>query len=283
MSSLNRDYYKQKASASILIGGVLVFAVVFFHYSLKQAPTEKRLEDQQFEIDIKMSVDELFHEGEYYFNHDDDPAGPYDIAKAREYYEAAIRKDPQAHPQVWYQLGRIDFIEGKFNSALYKFAKQLEYFPDAGVNPDYMIGLTYGYKARRTGDEADWQKGEEAFRDFIEAYPEPAWPRVDLAWIYFAQGKYEEMIPVLERGLEYKPFNPWLTNMYALALLNTDQAEEALIYFYATQDLAKELTPEEWGKSYPGNNPTDWEQGLKEFQAAIAKNIALTKNSLELE
>ena len=228
-------------------------------------------------VDDSYTVDELFELGEYYFNHTDTPGGAYDLALARDYYQAAIRKDPQGHPAVWYQLGRIDFIEGDFEGALYKFERQREYFPDSEINVDYMVGLTYGYKARRTNDPADWERGAEAFANFVEFEPAAPWPRVDLAWIYFAQGKYEEMKPVLAEGLIYDSNNAWLHNMYGLALLNTDDLEGAREHFVFARELAADLTPEDWGKSYPGNNPGDWEQGLREFQEAILKNIALTE------
>lgn len=221
-----------------------------------------------------------FEKAEYYFNHDDDPAGPYDLALARTYYEATIRASSTAYPEAWYQLGRIDFIEGKFNAALYKFDKVVTLFPDSGIEPHYMIGLTYGYKARKTGSEEDWEKAADAFLTFIAVAPEAPWPRVDLAWVYFAQGKYEEMKPVLADGLVLRPNNPWLHNMYGLALLNTGEYELAYEHFGFAKALAAELTTEDWGKSYPGNNPADWATGLEEFKAAIEKNLALAEQSM---
>ncbi len=220
------------------------------------------------------TTEELFQKGEYYFNHDDDPAGPYDIKEARRYYEATIRKDPQAIGAAWYQLGRIDFIEGKFNAALYKFEKLEEYFPESesNINPNYMAGLVYGYQARRTKDQADWDAAEAAFVDYIEYEPYAPWPRVDLAWIYFAQGKFEEMKPVLGEGLVYDGDNAWLHNMYGLAMLNTGEKAIAQEHFGFAATLAEALTPEDWGQSYPGNNPADWEQGLEEFKIAIQRN-----------
>lgn len=218
-----------------------------------------------------------FEKGEYYFNHDDDPAGPYDIKLARQYYEAALAASSTANAAVWYQLGRIDFLEGKFHSALHKFEQQWELFPDSGVNPDYMIGLTYGYLARKTGETEHWDAAAAGFERFITFKPGAPWPRVDLAWVYFAQGKYVDMIPVLEEGLEYAPGNAWLLNMYGLALMNTGESERAHDMFVAAQEAADLLTATDWGKSYPGNNPAYWEQGLNEFKAAIAKNVALVE------
>ncbi|MEM9336699.1 MAG: hypothetical protein AAGA35_02490 [Patescibacteria group bacterium] len=218
-----------------------------------------------------------FELGQYYFNHDDDPALPYDLYLARRYYNKALREDPVGNDLTWYQLGRIDFLEGKFDTALYKFDKQLEYFGDSVPNVHYMIGLTYGYKARQSGDVADWERGAEGFLRYIEFDPEAPWARVDLTWIYFAQGKYDEMLEPLEVGLRFTPNNPWLLNMYGLALLNTGDTLGARNNFLLAAEEARELTPEDWGNSYPGNHPDSWARGLAEFQTAIEKNIALTE------
>lgn len=220
-----------------------------------------------------------FERGQYYFNADEDPSGPYDLEKARQAYSEAIMASSTENVLAWYQLGRIDFIEGKFDSALAKFAKQQKYFGDTVPNVYYMIGLTYGFKARLTDDPEDWQKGIEAFERYITFEPVVPWPRVDLSWIYFSQGRFEEMIPILEEGLNYSPENPWLLNMYGLALLNTGKNEEALSTFRLADTYVSAVTEERWGKSYPGNNPSDWGAGLASFKDVIKKNIELAKTS----
>lgn len=216
-----------------------------------------------------------FLRGQYYFNQDENPNGPYDLVKAREAYTAALEESPNGYPLAWYQLGRIDFLEGKFVAALYKFDSQIEQFGDVSPNVYYMIGLTNGFKARVTQNEDDWLAAEEGFKTFLTYVPESPWARTDLAWVYFAQGKFESMLPLLEAGLQTHPAHPWLLNMYGLALLNTQRHEEALQYFRAAAEEAAKLTPEVWGRAYPGNNPSEWSAGLDSFRAAIQKNIEL--------
>lgn len=239
--------------------------------------TQEELPDTDFPRDI---ADNPFLIGQYYFNHDEDPAGPYDLIKARQYYEQALHENPGGNNQVWYQLGRIDFLEGNFSSALFKFDKQIEYFEDQVPNVYYMIGLTNGYKARRGGMHADWVAAAEGFEKYLEYEPNSPWARTDLAWVYFAQGKFDEMIPILERGLEDRPHHPWLLNMYGLALMNTDKLSEAVDVFEEAQIAVEMLTVADWGSAYPGNDPADWEQGLSEFQTAVKKNVALAKEKL---
>lgn len=219
--------------------------------------------------------DDPFTLGQYYFNHDDDPSGPYDLKKARMYYEQVILKDPTANGQVWHQLGRIDFLEGDSQAALYKFNKQIEYFGDTIPNVYYMIGLTYGYKARETNNPSDWQKAAEAFKTFLTYDPKNPWARTDLSWVYFAQGKYREMIPVLYIGLQSNPEHPWLLNMYGLALQNLGNQQEANGYFLKAKVEADKLTDIDWGRAYPGNSPEYWSDGLAEFQSVIEFNTKL--------
>lgn len=216
-----------------------------------------------------------FERGQYYFNHGPDSDGTYDLKEARRQFEAVIIEDPGGNDLAWYQLGRINFLEGRFDEAIYSFNQQIAYFEDTYPQVRYMLGLTHAYKARRTDSEEDWSKATEQFRFFLESAPESPWARTDLAWIYFAQGKFEEMIPVLEIGLESQPNNPWLLNMYGLALLNTGNKEEAKANFELAATAAAELTVTDWGNSYPGNDPAAWSDGLREFRHLIEKNLQL--------
>jgi tetratricopeptide (TPR) repeat protein len=229
----------------------------------------------QLPVESSAKTTDPFLLGEYYFNTQNDAQGVYDLERARAAYTEAQREDPAGNPLVWYQLGRIDFLQGRYVSALYKFNKQVEYFGDEIPNVYYMFGLTFAYKAQQSGDPAEWLYAEDSFKKYIEYDSESSWARVDLSWVYFSQGKYEEMIPVLEDALALHPDHPWLLNMYGLALLNTDSKEEAKEIFEKAQSEAAKLTTEDWGRAYPGNNPAQWQKGLESFRNAINQNASL--------
>lgn len=220
------------------------------------------------------TITDPFALGEYYFNAYNIPEGEYDLKLARQYYTQAIEEGSD-NPLVWYQLGRIDFLEGNYNAALYKFDKQISLHGDQRPNVYYMKGLTYGYKARKTNDVEDWLKAEENFLKYLNYEPESPWTRVDLSWVYFSQGKFAEMIPLLEDGLFVEPYNPWLLNMYGLALMNTGRKDEAREQFLLAREYAGYLETEDWGRTYPGNDPSAWSQGLEEFKSLIEKNLKL--------
>jgi tetratricopeptide (TPR) repeat protein len=201
--------------------------------------------------------------------------GEYDLKKARYYYEQAIAVDPRAYETAWYQLGRIDFLEGEFDAALYKFNKQIEYFPDGPARVYYMIGLANGYKARATKRNEDWDAAAAGFIEYLKRDSGSPWARTDLSWVYFAQGKYAQMRPVLELGLVVHPEHPWLLNMYGLYLLNVGREDEASAHFDRALAAAEALTVDDWGAAYPGNNPLFWDDGLTEFRDVIEHNRTL--------
>ena len=201
----------------------------------------------------------------------------YDLPIARKALSRQILLNSTFSKYSWYQLGRIDFLEGKFYSAIYKFDKQIELFGDEVPNVYYMIGLTYGYLARQTGDENHWQKAEEGFQKAVAYFPDEPWPMVDLAWIYFSEGKYTEMRQFLQGSVFEYADNPWYLNMFALSLLHTGEQETAHEYFKLAEKEAAELTTAEWGRSYPGNDPDSWAKGLEEMQNAIAHNVEISR------
>lgn len=255
---------KISGEALLAIGGALILTSFAYITFLPQA----------HDADAALEGLSAFEKGEYYFNHDDDPGGAYDTTLAKQYYRQAFTEEPD-NPYALYQYGRIQFIEGDFEGSLASFYELEERFGTRIPNIYYMLGLVYGYKGRVENDPQAWEKAQEAFEKFITFAPKSPWPRVDLAWVYFAQGKFEEMQPVLEEGLVHYPENPWLLNMYGLALFNQGDTEGALREFKKAQEEAANLTPEDWGRSYPGNDPALWARGLDEFRSLIQKNVEL--------
>jgi len=255
---------------------VVVVAIVFF---VPKVASFNKV--NQGETDAKKTLTKVdptlsnFEKGQFYFNHGDQADGTYDINLAKFYYKLAVAEE-EPNPLAWYQLGRIYFILGETENALEAFAKQQELFGDNPPNIFYMLGLVYGFEAKQSGEAEYWQLAAENFAKFLEYRPGNPWGRVDLSWIYFSQGRFEDMLPVLAEGLYDNPDNPWLLNMYGLALLNTGYQKQAHLYFKKALEEAEKLTPGDWGKSYPGNDPEYWADGLDSFRQAISDNIKLT-------
>lgn len=267
---------KKITQVNIVLLAVCLLTLVIFVVVQKVRKEELHTEEMRHEIDLQNELSD-FELGQHYFNVGDKVDGEYDLKKAANYYEKAVSASSTANLLAWYQLGRIEFIQGHFDEAIEKFNAQTTYFGDELPNVYYMLGLTYGYKAQQTNDQSDWQKSEAAFKKFLEYSPDSPWAIVDLSWVYFSQGKITEMKPLLEHGLISHPNHPWLHNMYGLALLNSGEGEQAKVQFQTALTNAESLTEEEWGRAYSGNSPADWGKGLDSFIAAIKKNLALTE------
>ncbi len=244
--------------------GIVLFltgAVALFHQPLANFIWQRFHNTKLATILDPNNADLAFTIGEYYFNH-----GDYDIAQAKQYYERAIVLRPdflEAH----YQLGRIHFINGKFQSALDEIHIAL------GLNPEfkqayYMYGLINGYAG--DPDQAIYGFSEFIKRDDFN------WAGYnDLAWIYFQKGDYVKTKEVAAKGLEKAYGNPWLNNIYGVALLNLGEKEAARTALSTALESISLMTPNDWGRSYPGNNPSIYSQGLAETRKTIEHNLAL--------
>ena len=192
----------------------------------------------------------------------------YDIKKAEKAYIEVIKLNPNLF-EPHYQLGRIHFINGKFSSALAEMDTVLHLDPEF-KRAYYMTGLINGYK----GDlnQAIWGFSEFIKRDDFN------WAGYnDLAWIYFKKGDYQEMKETAEKGLEQAYHNPWLSNIYGTALMNLGDTEKARENFHIALDEIEKMTPEDWGRAYPGNNPAIYATGLEETKNVIRHNLELVE------
>ena len=119
------------------------------------------------------------------------------------------------------------------------------------------------------------------FLKFLEYMPDSQWARVDLSWIYFSLRDFPSMIAILQPVYDEQQDNPWVLNMYGLALLNTGQTAEAVEHLTRANELVGGVTAQEWGDVYPGNSPADWEVGVAEFRSAVGLNLELAQKRLQ--
>jgi len=99
-------------------------------------------------------------------------------------------------------------------------------------------------------------------------------------WVLAKQGKYDEVKEAIFSAFENvsdAQRNPWLLNSLGVAELNLGEYKKAEASFLKAKEYAKALTPEEWSRSYPGNNPQGASAGLKQFLDAIEGNLLRTQ------
>ena len=199
--------------------------------------------------------------GNYYFG-----GGAYDTKKAKEYFKKSLEIDPKiagAH----YQIARIHFIRGDFYEAVDEINKEIKLYPDF-KRSYYVRGLIYGYAKEPDKAIAD-------FKTFLEWKPESWAGHNDLAWVYFMEGDYKNSADTAREGLVYSPNNVWLLNSLGVALLNEGKLAEAKEALTKAQAVAEAMTPADWGRSYPGNNPSVYGDGLDAMRASIKRNLDL--------
>lgn len=190
----------------------------------------------------------------------------YDVEKAKNFF-LQVQKLDDRYPIAHYQLARVYFIEGNFYPALSEINRELELYPDF-KRSYYVRGLIYGYMRQFDLAAAD-------FKEFLLFKPESWAAHNDLAWIYFQMGAYDKALATVEEGLIGSPQNMWLLNSRGVALLNLGRKEEARKSLALALAIVNMTTPEQWGRSYPGNNPSIYGEGLEAMKLSIQKNIAL--------
>lgn len=220
-------------------------------------------------------ADSLFNRGNYYFNESSWAKGGtftrestqiYDLDKAQNRFEWALRVFPQAQGPH-YQLARIYFLKADFSRALNEINTEIQNFPDF-KRSYYVRGLINGYAKNFPEAIAD-------FEEFLK-WDSQSWAaHNDLAWIYFQTGDYENAEKISREGLKWNPDNPWLLNSLGTALLNLGDKKQAKIVLEQALREAQKLTPSDWQRAYPGNEPGIAEEVLKKMVENIEFNLNL--------
>lgn len=200
--------------------------------------------------------------------------GAYDLKTAEHAYQKAVRINPKI---LWghYQLARILFVKGNYEGAIAEINKELETNPE-NLRSLYVRGLIYGYR-NQTGD---LERAADDFRRFTYWAPSEWAGYNDLAWILSKDGKYKEAKEATVRAFqsaEEANENPWLWNSQGVAELNLGEYKNAQKSFEKAKVLAEKLAPEDWKRSYPGNDPASADFGLNQFKETLDKNLKRAK------
>lgn len=190
----------------------------------------------------------------------------YNLRVADGFYTAALTLDPSV-PDAWHQRARIDFLNGNFDGALEKINTQIALHGDSFMASYYIRGLIHGYR-KEFGD------AEKDFLHFLTWDPDNWAARNDLAWVYFAEGKFASSQEEATRGLLIAPTNPWLLMMRGMSRFNLGDSEGARSDLAAAKQEAGLLAERDWEKAYPGNNPSIAGAGLAALRKTIEDNLA---------
>ena len=96
----------------------------------------------------------------------------------------------------------------------------------------------------------------------------------DLSWIYFQHGNFPAAEEIAVFGLGYAPENAWLHNSVGVAQLAQGKKAQARVHFKRALERLDQMTPDDWGIAYPGNDPTIYTEGLESMRQSIVHNLA---------
>jgi tetratricopeptide (TPR) repeat protein len=197
----------------------------------------------------------------------------YNTKIARFFYNQSLvfdGKDGKPEPYIYYQLARIDFIEGKLDDSLTKLHKELEVYPE-NTHTYYILGLTLGYMNKEKDAIA-------AFTHYIDTHPATWAGRNDKAWLQFRVGDIDGALTTIKPAYEMYPENPWVLNTYGVLQMNKKNYKEAQRALSKGSLIAERLTEESWGKAYPGNDPRIYSTGLQAMKSSFAENLQTVNN-----
>ena len=204
--------------------------------------------------------------GNYHFNAVGN--GKYDLISAEYYFEKELELNPNS-PSAWFQLARISFVKGERTEALERINFHIERFGDSSPPSYYVRGLILGFSGRYAEAEAD-------FRKYLELNPQSPWGWNDLGWVMLMQKEYAEVSSELTLAMDNMPAadkNAWFWNTLGVAELNLKHYENAANAFRRAAFLAESLTPADWRRANPGNNPSLAEESLNKFREVIRINL----------
>lgn len=192
----------------------------------------------------------------------------YNIKFAQAFFRHAAYPILPIRPPMYahYQLSRTYFIQGKLSDALEEADKELKTYP-RNTQTYYILGLVNGYM-NRTYEAID------AFTHYIDAHPETWAGRNDKAWLQFRLGDIDGALETMQPIITRYPETPWVQNTYCALLINKpERHEEAKNVCALAKNLIDKMTPEDWGRAYPGNDPNIYPKGIEAMRSSATKNF----------
>jgi len=208
--------------------------------------------------------------GNYYFN-----GGAYNLDRAKKSYESAFNLKPDIQ-LAHYQISRIYFLKGDFNSALDEINKELKLRPEI-PNSYYVRGLILGYRG-------NFREAESDFFKFIKLIPSQWAGYNDLAWIQVKLKKFQDAKETILKSFKNIPLekdrNPWLWTSLGIAYLNLGEYNKAKEAFLSAEEKTNKINADYFWSAYPGNNPKQAENAYSQFKSILNLNLALVYEKL---
>lgn len=183
--------------------------------------------------------------------------------QAAQAFQETLLRDPD-YPGAHFKRGRMLFALGDFSRAVSETTAELEQNPNH-IKAKYIRGLAYSYLA-------NWSAAEKDFIDLLIVNSDWSWTRIDLSWVYLAQGKYREAENLLRPTVQNNPDSPWALNNLGLALMNQGRFGEAEVLYTQALVAAQHLRLDQFLTAYPLKKPAQFPHGRAELVIGILFN-----------
>lgn len=260
-----KDARRRKAAAAVAIVAVLlatVYSGAAGAFAVKQSAKGR----SWLAVPLAKASAKLTNLAKSYFQLGDVYLNLQDYEKAAESYQQVLLRDGSfrgAH----YKRARALFVTGDFPRAISEATSALERDP-SHVRAKYIRGLAYSYRA-------DWVSAEKDFTDLLLVNQDWAWTRIDLSWVYLAQGKYGEAENILADTLVNHPGNAWALNNLGLARMHQGNLAGAGESFTQAMQAVDIMEPVQFLQAYPLRKPAQFALGQKQLKQGILFNLAV--------
>jgi tetratricopeptide (TPR) repeat protein len=192
----------------------------------------------------------------------------YDLSQALAFYKKATLLDPQ-NTDALYELVRAEMVAGNYDTALAQAGKYQSKKPE-DKKILYLIGLINGLKG-------DFAAAQGAFEAYAATETSPWQTRLDLAWVLYQKGEYQEAKDQLTQARDRFGDNAWLeTSLIAVdhALGDTAGAIDAAAKARTQLDA---ITQNDWTTNYSFNGPDYYKFASAQMKKIIDINESIVK------
>jgi TolB-like protein/Tfp pilus assembly protein PilF len=176
---------------------------------------------------------ELYLKGNYYF----EKRTPDSLDKAKEYFNQAIRKDPE-YARAWSGLAGVYYVEPD-----YAPVSSAEDMPKARVAAEKALAIDdtlaepHAVLGGIHNARFEWEAAEREYRRAIELNPNDGNAHNWYAFLLSQEGRHSEAVAQVKRALEIEPLSLKFNDNLAIMEDNAGQHELALEQWKKTVDM----------------------------------------------
>jgi len=194
-----------------------------------------------------------------------------DPARAKEFYERAIARDPK-FAAAWAAIADTWLLRGRYrNSSPQKQFEQARAAADKAIAIDPALGDAHRALASVYGDHLwRWDDADREYRRALELNPNDAVAQSGYAYLLVFRRRFDEALAHSRRALELDPSSMLIGTSHGAVLRFSGRNEEAIRHLQETQRLHPRMTPVLLHLGMAQTNGGHPAEGMKTLHDAIA-------------